>query len=415
MNAEIITIGNEILIGQITDTNTTFIAEQLTLNGIQVSNTQTVPDARRSIINAINLAISRAGLVIITGGLGPTNDDITKKTLCEFFETELIINEEVLADVKNLILRRSKTINESNRKQAEVPKSAVVLRNTVGTAPGLWLEKNHVIVVALPGVPFEMKYLMLNEVLPRIKKNFNLPFIVHKTINTYGMPESSLSEKLADWEKNLNEKMELAYLPSPKGIKLRLTYVGKQKNILENAVNEQVEKLKLIIPELIFGYGETSLENAVAELLISQGKTVATAESCTGGYIAHLLTSISGSSAFFKGSVVAYANSVKEDVLHVSKENITNYGAVSEAVVKEMALQAKKMMNTDFAIATSGIAGHEGGTADKPVGTVWIAVATDNEVIARLHNFFVLREINIMHAASSALNMLRIKLLENKQ
>jgi len=415
MNAEIITIGNEILIGQITDTNTTFIAEQLTLNGIQVSNTQTVPDARRSIINAINLAISRAGLVIITGGLGPTNDDITKKTLCEFFETELIINEEVLADVKNLILRRSKTINESNRKQAEVPKSAVVLRNTVGTAPGLWLEKNHVIVVALPGVPFEMKYLMLNEVLPRIKKNFNLPFIVHKTINTYGMPESSLSEKLADWEKNLNEKMELAYLPSPKGIKLRLTYVGKQKNILENAVNEQVEKLKLIIPELIFGYGETSLENAVAELLISQGKTVATAESCTGGYIAHLLTSISGSSAFFKGSVVAYANSVKEDVLHVSKENITNYGAVSEAVVKEMALQAKKMMNTDFAIATSGIAGPDGGTADKPVGTVWIAVATDNEVIARLHNFFVLREINIMHAASSALNMLRIKLLENKQ
>jgi len=415
MNAEIITIGNEILIGQITDTNTTFIAEQLTLNGIQVSNTQTVPDARRSIINAINLAISRAGLVIITGGLGPTNDDITKKTLCEFFETELIINEEVLADVKNLILRRSKTINESNRKQAEVPKSAVVLRNTVGTAPGLWLEKNHVIVVALPGVPFEMKYLMLNEVLPRIKKNFNLPFIVHKTINTYGMPESSLSEKLADWEKNLNEKMELAYLPSPKGIKLRLTYVGKQKNILENAVNEQVEKLKLIIPELIFGYGETTLENAVAELLISQGKTVATAESCTGGYIAHLLTSISGSSAFFKGSVVAYANSVKEDVLHVSKENITNYGAVSEAVVKEMALQAKKMMNTDFAIATSGIAGPDGGTADKPVGTVWIAVATDNEVIARLHNFFVLREINIMHAASSALNMLRIKLLENKQ
>ena len=415
MNAEIITIGNEILIGQITDTNTTFIAEQLTLNGIQVSNTQTVPDARRSIINAINLAISRAGLVIITGGLGPTNDDITKKTLCEFFETELIINEEVLADVKNLILRRSKTINESNRKQAEVPKSAVVLRNTVGTAPGLWLEKNHVIVVALPGVPFEMKYLMLNEVLPRIKKNFNLPFIVHKTINTYGMPESSLSEKLADWEKNLNEKMELAYLPSPKGIKLRLTYVGKQKNVLENAVNEQVEKLKLIIPELIFGYGETTLENAVAELLISQGKTVATAESCTGGYIAHLLTSISGSSAFFKGSVVAYANSVKEDVLHVSKENITNYGAVSEAVVKEMALQAKKMMNTDFAIATSGIAGPDGGTADKPVGTVWIAVATDNEVIARLHNFFVLREINIMHAASSALNMLRIKLLENKQ
>jgi len=415
MNAEIITIGNEILIGQITDTNTTFIAEQLTLNGIQVSNTQTVPDARRSIINAINLAISRAGLVIITGGLGPTNDDITKKTLCEFFETELIINEEVLADVKNLILRRSKTINESNRKQAEVPKSAVVLRNTVGTAPGLWLEKNHVIVVALPGVPFEMKYLMLNEVLPRIKKNFNLPFIVHKTINTYGMPESSLSEKLADWEKNLNEKMELAYLPSPKGIKLRLTYVGKQKNILENAVNEQVEKLKLIIPELIFGYGETTLENAVAELLISQGKTVATAESCTGGYIAHLLTSISGSSAFFKGSVVAYANSVKEDVLHVSKENIANYGAVSEAVVKEMALQAKKMMNTDFAIATSGIAGPDGGTADKPVGTVWIAVATDNEVIARLHNFFVLREINIMHAASSALNMLRIKLLESKQ
>jgi nicotinamide-nucleotide amidase len=229
------------------------------------------------------------------------------------------------------------------------------------------------------------------------------------------MPESSLSEKLADWEKNLNEKMELAYLPSPKGIKLRLTYVGKQKNILENAVNEQVEKLKLIIPELIFGYGETSLENAVAELLISQGKTVATAESCTGGYIAHLLTSISGSSAFFKGSVVAYANSVKEDVLHVSKENITNYGAVSEAVVKEMALQAKKMMNTDFAIATSGIAGPDGGTADKPVGTVWIAVATDNEVIARLHNFFVLREINIMHAASAALNMLRIKLLENKQ
>ncbi len=413
MNAVIITIGDELLIGQTIDTNSALIGAELSKAGFDVQRIVSIHDRKQDIINALNETAPMADVVLITGGLGPTSDDITKQTLAEYFNTRLIINPDVLKMIEDMMRRRNFVMNDKNRRQAEVPESCIVLKNEAGTAPGMWFEKDRTIYISMPGVPHEMKHIMTERVLPELNKRFTSQVIIHRNIMTYGSFEARLAEILTDFEAGLPENIKLAYLPASGVIKLRLTGTGKERMSLEKLIENQVSELYKIIPDIIYGENEESLEQVIGKLLLAKGATVSTAESCTGGTIAHLLTSVPGSSAYYNGSVIAYANSAKIETLGVKEESINKYGAVSENVAREMAEGARKLFNTKFAVATSGIAGPDGGTEEKPVGTLWIAVASAGGVVAERRFFGSDRINNIKRFSLAALNLLRIQIISS--
>ncbi|MCK5028965.1 MAG: competence/damage-inducible protein A [Bacteroidales bacterium] len=414
MKAEIITIGDEILIGQTVDTNSAWMANKLNLIGVDITRISSISDKSVDIVKALDNVSKETDFVFITGGLGPTDDDITKKTLAEYFETKLIQNKEVLNHIEQFVIKRKAHMNERNVKQADVPENCRIIENKLGTAPGMWFEKGGCTFISMPGVPFEMKEMMSNSILPELSGRKRDIHILHKIVLTQGISESKLAEILEPWESKLPEFISLAYLPSPGLIKLRLTAKGIELRLLENTILEKIKELKKIIPDLICGYDSDKLEELVGKILLMKGQTLATAESCTGGNIAHLITSVSGSSQYFKGGVVAYANEIKENTLSVSNSDIDKYGAVSKQVVEQMAKSILNLYDADFAIATSGIAGPNGGTDEKPVGTTWIAVASKSKLISKLYIFGDQRDRNIQRASLTALNMLQ-KLANDKE
>ena len=415
-NADIISIGDEILIGQITNTNASFIASQLNLLGIKVRKIVTVADNAAEIIAAVEESFLHSNLIFLTGGLGPTNDDITKNTLCKIYDSELIINEQALADITLLAQSRGLTVSDLNYQQAAVPNNCTAIRNTEGTAPGMWFEKNNIHLFSMPGVPFEMKKMMIDEIIPVLsEKGFVNHNIFHRTLLTMGMGESALAEFIKDWENNLPEYIKLAYLPEPGIVKLRLSSYTIPKEIAKEEIKQQFNKLRVLIPDLIFGEEKITMQEVVGNLLKKYEKTISTAESCTGGYLAHLITSIAGSSAYYSGSTIAYANEIKTKLLHVDENIIAKFGAVSREVVTEMAKNSRQIFNTDYSIAISGIAGPDGGSDEKPVGTIWIAISTPTEIITQKFMLGNNRERNIKRAALFGLNMLRLKILNENQ
>jgi len=384
------------------------MAKQLNDEGINVREITSISDQPAHIIATLNESGKKASIILVTGGLGPTKDDRTKAAICNFFGTQLVENQEVLDHITELLSPRGIVINALNREQALVPETATVLINKLGTAPGLLFHHEGSIFVFMPGVPFEMKYLMENEVLPRIKKLFNTTTIIHRTVLTQGLPESMLAEQIAYWENNLPACISLAYLPSPQSMKLRLSARGDDHAYLSHLIEESISELAKIIPDNIYGFEEDSMAGNIGKILKEKGLTVSTAESCTGGNIAHFFTLNPGSSEYFKGSVVTYSNDLKIKLLGIDPQVIAEKGAVSKEVVEAMALSARRLMGTDFAIATSGIAGPDGGTPEKPVGTVWIAVAGTEFVVSKVFNFGNHRERNIIRSSQAALNMLRL-------
>ncbi|MCF2497585.1 competence/damage-inducible protein A [Dyadobacter chenhuakuii] len=412
IRAEILTIGDEILFGQITDTNTQWIGSQLTDIGIRPVRKTSVGDNKADILDAFSAASQRVNVIIVTGGLGPTRDDITKHTFCEYFGTELEINQEALELITAFFAKRGRAMTELNIQQAALPKNCTYIPNLWGTAPGMWFEKDEVIYVSLPGVPYEMKSLMEFEILPRLKSRFVSNIIQHKSVRTIGIGESFLAETIAPWEDALPEHIKLAYLPHFGQVKLRLTGTGTDQAQLDADLAEQVALLMPYIEEWVFGFDTDELETVVGSLLVQHNATVGTAESCTGGFVANQITSVPGASQYFQGSVVSYSNEVKMNVLGVSSQTLEAFGAVSEQTAREMAEGARKVLNTTFAISTTGIAGPDGGTAEKPVGTVWIACATPEETFTQLLTLRNNRKINIELTASYALNLLRKTILK---
>jgi nicotinamide-nucleotide amidase len=418
MRAEILTIGDEILIGQITNTNSVWIAQKLNLLGIKVAHMASVGDDKEAILKAFTDAQQRSDFVFITGGLGPTKDDITKKLFAEYFNTILETDEKVLAHVKSFFDKRGREMNEANRQQAMVPKGCFVIHNQSGTAPGMWMKKENTIFISMPGVPYEMKDMMSDIILPKIKSDFKLQHIYHKTVLTQGLGESFLADKIAKWEDNLAAKnIKLAYLPQPGMVRLRLSTSGSDYEEIKKIVDKEIGILKILIKDYIFGYEEygeetPSLEKIVSELLRERNQKISLAESCTGGHIASLFTSIAGSSDIFQGAVVPYHNNIKHELLHVDNSVFENFGAVSKECVLQMAEHAKKIFHSDYSIATSGIAGPAGGTPEKPVGTVWIAVSSPEKTIAMKFIFGDDRGRNIKMTANTALNMLRKMILK---
>jgi nicotinamide-nucleotide amidase len=415
MKATIVTIGDEILIGQIVDTNSGFIAKSLDKIGVDIHEMISISDNKQHILDTFAKLQNQVDLVIITGGLGPTKDDITKKTFCDYFEDTLVENKEVLAHVTQLIESIFKRpITQMNRDQALVPTKCHVLFNKMGTAPGMWMKKENTVFISLPGVPYEMKYLVENEIIPKVVREYNRPYIIHKTILTYGQGESLVAERIEDWENNLPEFIKLAYLPAPGRVRLRLSARGTDKEILEKAIEENVNLLTKIIGDIIVGFDDNeTIEVVIGKLLTQNQLTIATAESCTGGSIASLLTSVAGSSSYFKGSIVSYATEAKEAVLGIPHELIEKHSVVSAQVAEKMALQAQKMFKTDFAIATTGNAGPSKGDSDATVGTVFIALATPQMVVVEEFNFGEPREKVILRAVNKSLEMLQKEILKN--
>ncbi len=412
MLAEIITIGDELLIGQVVDTNSAWIGQQLSLIGVKVHQITSVSDSREHILSALKDASSRVSLVLITGGLGPTKDDITKKTLAEYFGVGFKFSQEAYEDVTHVFKIRNREVTETNRLQAEVPENCTVLRNKVGTAPGMMFLEKDVMFVSMPGVPFEMKYLMENEVLPRIRERFKTPFILHRTILTQGIGESFLSDKIADFEDQLPSFIKLAYLPAAGMVRLRLTATGEEE-LVRTEMEIQEKALLEKIKEYHFGYDEETIQDVLGRLLIEKKLTISTAESCTGGNIAHLLTSVPGSSAYYMGSLVTYSYESKTQQLGIPQDLLIKHGAVSEEVVMMMVENVRKKMGTNCAIATSGIAGPGGGTAEKPVGTVWIAIALPGKIFAKKLLLGDNRLRTIQLASETALNLLRKALVQS--
>lgn len=410
--AEILTIGDEILYGQITDTNSQWMSAELDQLGIKVVRKTTVGDTEEDILSAFSEAESRADIVLITGGLGPTNDDLTMPMLAKFFDSEIVMNEDVLAHVKHFFESRGRKFTELNRRQALVPALAQVLHNEMGTAPGTWYERNGKVFVSMPGVPHEMKNLMKKHVLAKLQEVFHTPVIYHRLVKTVGVGESFLADIIKDWEDALPQHIGLAYLPSVGHVKLRLTAVGKDREQLKKEVQDQIDALIPLAGKFIYGYNETTLEKAVGESLEAQGKTIALAESCTGGYVQHKLTTIPGSSSYFQGGVVPYHNNHKINLLGVDPEILEKYGAVSEECVKAMAKNVRAKFGADVGAATSGIAGPGGGTPEKPVGTVWIAYADGVKTIAKKLQLTKNRTLNIEITQISVLNLVRKSLQE---
>ena len=414
MKAEIITIGDEILIGQIVDTNSQWIGTELNKIGVSVYQISSIQDDKQHILNALKEAEERVDIVIVTGGLGPTKDDITKHTIAEYFNDSLTLNEEVVHHIKTLFAKYNIPFGELNRLQGLIPNKATVLKNNYGTAPGMWFYENETVFVSLPGVPNEMKGLMQFEVLPRIQKQFKLPFIIHKTIMTYGMGESSLAERIEDFENNLPTFIKLAYLPNYGKVRLRLSAKGDDKKLLEVMLQSQIEKLYELIPEIITGIDDGGkIEKTIGELLKQKGKTVSTAESLTGGKIASTLVSISGSSSYYKGSFITYSEETKINLLGVSLQTIENHSVVSAAVALEMAKGAKEKLKTNYAIAVTGNAGPTSDKNDKEVGTVFIAIASDEGVFVEEFNFGKPRGRVIDKTVNKSLEMLQKEILKN--
>ncbi len=412
MKAAIITIGDEILIGQIIDSNSAFIAESLSLIGLQIHEIRSISDNRESIHSTLKDFEGRVDLVILTGGLGPTRDDITKGSLAEYFNCQLVESKEVLDHIQKLFRLRGFVLNEINRKQALIPEYCTPLRNINGTAPGMWFERNGTIFVSLPGVPYEMKEIVSSEIVPRIIARLNGSVVVHKTIMTQGIPESMLAARIKDWELGLPGNLKLAYLPRPGIVRLRLTATGSSRIALEKSIQHEIDGLKSIIPEDIFGFDDESLQEVIGKLLTANSESLAIAESCTGGNLAYLITSVPGSSAYFKGASVAYSNDIKIRELDVPEHLIQQYGAVSKEVVEAMALNIGKRYMTEYGLATSGVAGPGGGTPEKPVGTVWIAVSRGERVISHKYNFGENRLRTVERASYTALNLLRKLILD---
>lgn len=417
MQADIITIGDEILIGQIIDTNSAWIAARLGEVGIPIRRKYSIGDRREEILDAVGGSMLHSELTIITGGLGPTKDDITKKVLAELFSSPLVRHEETYQRVERMMAARGIEFNALNQSQALVPECCTVLTNHKGTAPGMWFEKDGRVVVSLPGVPFEMEALMSDSVLPKLHEHFALEAVVHRTLITYGMAESMLAEHIASWEEALPSHIHLAYLPSPSQLRLRLSAYNVDKERAEKEIDEQFERLLPLLGDLFVGWEDESVQSAVAKMLIARGETLSAAESCTGGTISAKFTAMSGASEYYWGGVVSYDNSVKENVLGVSRHNLETYGAVSEQVARQMAEGVRRVCGTTYGIATTGIAGPTGGTPDKPVGTVWMAVATPTKTIAKVVQHGKIRAVNIERAATAAINLLRLELqrIENEK
>lgn len=404
---EIITIGDEILIGQIVDTNSAWMASELNKQGFQVFQITSVSDDALHITKAIDDALARVDIVLVTGGLGPTKDDITKQTLCQYFNTELVFDEAVLQNIEQLFAGRTNVMNDLTKSQAYVPQDCTVIQNKVGTAAISWFERDGKVLVSMPGVPYEMEWAMSNEILPRLQSKFETPSIIHKTVLVTGYGESALAIKIADWEDSLPACIKLAYLPSVGLVKLRLTGALTDELELIRIIEEKIIQLRTILGSSIFAEEDLPMEQVVGQLLLKKGLMLATAESCTGGNIAHLITSISGSSAYYKASVVAYSNEIKHHILGVLQADLDVHGAVSQPVVEQMAQGVLKITGADIAIATSGIAGPGGGTETKPVGTVLIAVCANNKIISRGFLFGKSRSRNITMATISAFVMLK--------
>lgn len=417
MKASIITIGDEILIGQIVDTNSAFIAKSLDKIGIEVNEIISISDSAEHILETFSKLQNTVDLVIMTGGLGPTKDDVTKKTFCDYFEDVLVVDEAVLAHVTELIEGYFKRkITQINKDQALVPSKCTVLHNEVGTAPGMWIKKENTVFVSLPGVPFEMKYLVEKEIIPKLVKEFERPYILHKTILTYGQGESLVAERLEEWEDSLPEFLKLAYLPSPGKVRLRISGRGTDKLKLEEAIEERVKSLDAIINDIIVGFEEDETIEAVLGRVLSRQKlTLSTAESCTGGKIAEMIASVPGASNYFKGSVVAYATEAKINVLGVSESLIEEYSVVSAEVAKAMALNVKTLLKTDYAIATTGNAGPAKGEATADLGVVFIALATPDKILVEEFNFGQPREKVIDRASVKGLEMLLKEISKKEQ
>ncbi len=403
---EIITIGDELLIGQVVDTNSAWMSKELSNNGFEVSRITTIRDKELEIVNALDESLKRTDVLLLTGGLGPTKDDITKLTLTKYFNTELVFNSEIYENVKRILKNRVKSINKLNRSQALVPKDCVVINNEVGTAPIMIFEKENKIVVSMPGVPFEMELAMTKYIIPFLKNKYPSDFVNRKVLVINNIPESSLALMLEDLENHLPENINLSYLPAPGIIRLRITIRSKDKDKSHLQMTELVNKIHYILGDAIVAYDDINLAQIVFNHMVENNYTLGLAESCTGGNIAKEITSLAGSSKFFKGGIVTYSNQVKESVLGVNANDINNCGAVSKVVVEQMAKGAQKVLDVDYAIATSGIAGPEGGTKEKPVGTVWIAVADKKNVVAQKYTFSNAREYNIKKTTNMAFSNL---------
>ena len=407
VTAEILTIGDEILFGQILDTNSQWISTELDKIGIRVVRKTSVGDNRKDILSAFTEAQSRAAIILVTGGLGPTNDDITKSCFCEYFNCGEEMNEEALKSVTDFFEKRGRELTPMNRSQASLPTACKPIQNLYGTAPGMWFEQGDAVFISMPGVPFEMKEMMSGSILPQLKKHFTLPIIHHQWIKTVGIGESFLADIIKDWEAALPSHIKLAYLPSLGEVKLRLTCLANDLTILQLESENLVQQILPLIEEYIYALEDLSFVGAIAKKLVNEQLTIATAESCTGGFVAHQLTSVGGSSAYFKGSIVAYHNEVKTQLLDVPVEMLQTHGAVSEEVVRAMAENVRIKLKSDIGIACSGVAGPTGGTTEKPVGTVWIAYADKDKTISKKLLLGTLRENNVKLTCVHLLNMVR--------
>ena len=416
MKATIITIGDEILIGQIVDTNSGYIAKALDKIGVQTHEMLSISDDKQHILDTFASLQDKVDLVIITGGLGPTKDDITKKTFCDYFEDTFVRNQEVEDHIVALFTKLSFNPTQVNKDQALLPSKAQVLMNNYGTAAGMWMQKGKTVFVSMPGVPYEMKGIVNEQLIPKIVSEFKRPYIIHKTILTYGQGESIIAERIEDWENELPEFIKLAYLPSPGRVRLRLTARGENKEILENAIQQNVNALTKLIGDIIVGFDEDeTIEVVVGRLLAQQGKTISTAESCTGGKIAQMLTSVAGASNYFRGSVVSYATDTKISVLGVDAQTIEKFSVVSAEVAKEMAIGIQKLMKTDYAIATTGNGGPSKEKGKSEIGTVFIALATPINIFVEEFNFGQPREKVIDRTANKAMELLQKEILKNVQ
>jgi nicotinamide-nucleotide amidase len=415
VTAEIIAIGDELLYGQIMDTNSHWISQELDAVGVRVVRKTTVGDNRTDILTAFEEASKRAQLILITGGLGPTQDDLTKPLLAEYFGCDIVEVPEAVAAVSSYFLRRGREMTPLNILQGHLPTCCTYVPNEVGTAPGMWFEQKGSYWMSMPGVPHEMKKLVKDFVLPKLSQVFDLPVIYHKLIKTAGIGESWLADLIKDWENALPSHIRLAYLPSLGHVKLRLTAFGEDKKVLAAAVEQQIQHILPTISNYVYGYNEETLETAVGKLLKNSGKTLALAESCSGGYISHLITTVPGSSNYLRGTVVPYHNDLKQQVLGVNSATLAQHGAVSEETVREMATGVKKLFGADYGLASSGIAGPDGGSPDKPVGTVWIACAGPDFVEAKLLQLTQDRLINIQLTGVAVLNLLRICFLKHNK
>ena len=412
IKAEIVAIGDEILIGQVLNTNAQWIAQRLNEVGVKPHYFSSISDSESSIVDAVKNGLIRSDITFITGGLGPTKDDITKHTLTKFFGAKLILNEDRLQFMKDFCERRGKDLSELNKTQALVPDNCFVINNEVGSACGMWFSDDRdKIIISLPGVPHEMKDMMNKVIIPKIQEEMIGVPIIHRTIRTFGVWESVLSEQIEEWEENLPDFISLAYLPKIGMVRLRLSGQHKDEAFLKEEIDNQVKTLYKLIPQYIFGEEEDELESVIGALLKAKGQTIATAESCTGGYISHKITSVPGCSTYYKGSVIAYSNEIKVQELAVNEGTLDSFGAVSEQTVAEMAVGIKNKFNTDFGLACSGIAGPDGGTEEKPVGTIWIAIASKDGVKTEKLRLSRTREFNIHLTALHALNLLRNELL----